>query len=267
MRSDTVHSLHLYNAPCPKCRELGNDKAGDNLAVYSDGHKFCYACRYYCDATLHDKICSHEHVKPIQRSLHLPDDANIDYPVFCVDWIKKYELTKKDMLNNKMLFSEKGINFKEKKAENLLLFPCWEGDTLQAYQARYFGHDKSIPKYLGRGKLDKHYHFIFNGKPGSIKDSNILVITEDLLSSIKVSKLGVCTMPLWGNNFTNRIDMLLKLTTINHKVLLWLDPDMTIKSVKESNVARLKGLQCTSIHSTHDPKEHSYSEIENYLKG
>ena len=33
--------------PCPKCREMGNDRSGDNLAVYSDGHKFCFACKHY----------------------------------------------------------------------------------------------------------------------------------------------------------------------------------------------------------------------------
>lgn len=30
--------------PCPKCREAGRDTAGDNLVVYDDGHKHCFAC-------------------------------------------------------------------------------------------------------------------------------------------------------------------------------------------------------------------------------
>ena len=32
--------------PCPKCREEGRDTKGDNLAVYDDGHKYCFACTY-----------------------------------------------------------------------------------------------------------------------------------------------------------------------------------------------------------------------------
>jgi twinkle protein len=32
---------------CPKCASLGNDRSGDNLAVYNDGHKYCFACGYY----------------------------------------------------------------------------------------------------------------------------------------------------------------------------------------------------------------------------
>ena len=31
---------------CPKCRESGNDRSGDNLVSYDDGHKYCYACNY-----------------------------------------------------------------------------------------------------------------------------------------------------------------------------------------------------------------------------
>lgn len=30
--------------PCPVCRSLGRDTAGDNLIRYSDGHGYCFAC-------------------------------------------------------------------------------------------------------------------------------------------------------------------------------------------------------------------------------
>tara|TARA_Y100000310_G_C20680503_1_gene815652 strand:+ start:1423 stop:3153 length:1731 start_codon:yes stop_codon:yes gene_type:complete len=32
---------------CPKCASQGMDKSADNLAVYDDGHKYCFACGYY----------------------------------------------------------------------------------------------------------------------------------------------------------------------------------------------------------------------------
>jgi twinkle protein len=32
---------------CPKCAESGQDRSGDNLAVFSDGHKFCFSCNYF----------------------------------------------------------------------------------------------------------------------------------------------------------------------------------------------------------------------------
>ena len=30
--------------PCPKCREMGGDKSGDNLVIYEDESSYCFAC-------------------------------------------------------------------------------------------------------------------------------------------------------------------------------------------------------------------------------
>ena len=40
-------STFVEHKPCPACRETGGDRAGDNLAVYSDGHGYCNACGHY----------------------------------------------------------------------------------------------------------------------------------------------------------------------------------------------------------------------------
>ena len=32
---------------CPACASHGRDNSQDNLAVYDDGHKYCFACEYY----------------------------------------------------------------------------------------------------------------------------------------------------------------------------------------------------------------------------
>lgn len=32
---------------CPRCKEQGGDWNNDNLALYSDGHGFCFACNFY----------------------------------------------------------------------------------------------------------------------------------------------------------------------------------------------------------------------------
>lgn len=31
---------------CPRCASKGNDNSGDNLVVYADGGKHCFACGY-----------------------------------------------------------------------------------------------------------------------------------------------------------------------------------------------------------------------------
>ena len=32
---------------CPSCASAGRDTSHDNLAVYDDGHKYCFSCNYY----------------------------------------------------------------------------------------------------------------------------------------------------------------------------------------------------------------------------
>jgi len=39
-------SKAISKEACPKCRESGRDRHGDNLVCYDDGHKYCYACQY-----------------------------------------------------------------------------------------------------------------------------------------------------------------------------------------------------------------------------
>jgi len=40
-------STFVEHKPCPACRETGRDRAGDNLAIYSDGHGYCNKCGHY----------------------------------------------------------------------------------------------------------------------------------------------------------------------------------------------------------------------------
>ena len=40
-------STFVEHKPCPACRDTGGDRAGDNLAIYSDGHGYCNACGHY----------------------------------------------------------------------------------------------------------------------------------------------------------------------------------------------------------------------------
>lgn len=43
-------SVCLNHSACPNCRASGKDRSGDNLANYSDGHGYCFACGYYAKA-------------------------------------------------------------------------------------------------------------------------------------------------------------------------------------------------------------------------
>ena len=51
--------------PCPECQRNGYDTTGDNLARYSDGHGFCFSCKYY----QHNDELKQEEVKQVNTNM------------------------------------------------------------------------------------------------------------------------------------------------------------------------------------------------------
>ena len=268
----------IKNTACPKCREDGKDKHGDNLATYSDGSSYCWSCGFSDMGNSHivrflarrDKSLLDESngIKTLP-SVMLPDDSVTDYPDKALHWINSYELDRIDLLNNGILYSDK---------ESRLLFPFWNDGELLGWQGRYFGNDTTKKKWYSRGKLDCIFHILFNGR---VKNHSIsplklgkvghamndatrrIVLVEDVVSALKVSKVGIDAMPLFGVNIKQRWP---KIRLLGYsEALLWLDPDMHIKIVKESRVGCLNGITTHAVLSTKDPKCHTLEEIRNYI--
>lgn len=263
----------IKNTACPKCREQGKDKHGDNMAVYSDGSSHCWSCGYF---DLGDSVVNrfldkrNSTIPDTYTGLNLPEDSDTNYPEKALSWFYQYELDKQDIYNNGILWSDK---------ESRLIFPYWHNGVLLGWQGRYFGVDPTKKKWYSQGKLEKVAHVLNNGRvfvgknltapsiPEGVghgmNDATRLVITEDVVSAIKVSKCGVHAMPIFGTNIKSRWP---QIRILNYQeVILFLDPDMYIKMVKESRVGVLNGIKTTCVLSTKDPKEHSYKEIQNYI--
>ena len=272
----------IKNAACPKCREDGKDKHGDNLATYSDGSSYCWSCGFSDMGNSHivrflarrDKSLLDEssRVKTLP-SVMLPDDSVTDYPSKALAWIEQYELTRIDLLQNGILWSER---------ESRLLFPFWNDGELLGWQGRLFSssntNDSHSKKWYSRGKLDMIYHIMFNGRVKNHPSSPLklgkvghamndatrrIVLVEDVVSALKVSKVGIDAMPLFGVNIKQRWP---KIRLLGYsEALLWLDPDMHIKIIKESRVGCLNGITTHAILSTKDPKCHTLEEIRTYI--
>lgn len=253
-------SKFVKNAPCLRCRDNGDDKAGDNFALYADGSGYCWKCKHY---TLSDNVLSNYKQKHTDTpkvytmpKILLPKDSVADYPNACVNWMGSYELDKTDMLYNGLLWSEK---------EQRLIFPLWNGETLEGWQGRYFGTDKTKAKWYSRGDVQNIIHILYMGRVGQHHpDASQLVLTEDIISAIKVSKLGIPAMPLFGVNIKARIPQFRVLKYLEY--IIFLDEDMHQHSLKESLTMRLNGFKTKSILSECDPKEYSYTELECLLK-
>lgn len=58
---------------CPVCRLAGRDKHGDNMAVYSDGHGYCFGCGTYFPAAGFEQDELNERIKEIKSLIPLGD--------------------------------------------------------------------------------------------------------------------------------------------------------------------------------------------------
>lgn len=246
----TNESYLLHQERCPSCAEQGRDISGDNLGVYSDGHVYCYRCNYYKSGSAISRFIKKESYEKMERhAVFLPSDCNVEYPQRALDWIGQYELNRNDLLANNALWSE---------SKSRLYFPVYGDEGLLAFQGRYFGTDSAQKKWWGKG--DFKSIFALYGKQG-----RSLVLVEDVISAIKLSRL---TQSMWlsGNSIgKDRWKRIYKLIPQGLQVIIWLDPDMYTHSVKEARLGASMGVKTTSILSTKDPKQHSWDELKGYL--
>ena len=121
---------------CPSCAELGKDTSSDNLAVYSDGHTWCFACGYNKIGDIVRSFLT-QNAPPLEvkHEVFLPADCDVNYPLRSVNWMKQYELDKNDMMKHNILWSE---------GKQRLVFPIFSEDKLLAYWGIYFGDNEEI---------------------------------------------------------------------------------------------------------------------------
>ena len=234
----------LGHKPCPNCRRNGNDRNGDNLAVYSDGHKYCFRCGY---TVLSSGLKRLQEASTIPRnSIILPSDVDEHLPIQARNFLKNYSLTQHDITNNTLLWSE---SYKR------LIFPYLSPDGLLGWQGRYLGTEQNKAKWFSRGKLQDFQHVVGN------KRSRTCVLTEDIISAIKVShNTNICASPLFGSHIS--LAKLLRYKKNFDNIIIWLDDDMKTKVVKYSQLANSIGLRVATVCTQLDPKEYNDATIK-----
>lgn len=242
-------SYVIRKEQCPKCRELGNDRSMDNLAVYSDGHEYCFRCGYMAGRRTLGTASPR-----VAATIALPADVTTQLPVEARTWLGQYSLGRLDLQQNHVMWSDKWSR---------IIFPYFNESGLLAWQGRYIPcgmnkvevNGKAPAKWFSQGKIHEIIHPI-----KVVKREAILV--EDIVSAIKVSKF--CgAIPIFGSSISQQ--HMLRLKILVDRVWYWLDPDMRTKSVKLANLSRLLGLEANVIFSDKDPKEHTNEEIKNYI--
>jgi twinkle protein len=58
-----------FRERCPVCAKRGADVSGDNLVVYSDGHKYCFSCEYFVPGG--EEVKKRAPVKRVRRTANM----------------------------------------------------------------------------------------------------------------------------------------------------------------------------------------------------
>lgn len=238
---------------CPRCKANGKDNSQDNLAIYGDGHQWCYACGYHVPAPLENRIkttITHTDAsnKP-PKTIELPFDASVNIPRDIEVRLETWGLTKALIAKHKFMWS----NQKQR-----LIMPVYDiyGQLLM-YQERSW--DIGLRKYLTTGPCSDIMHVLY--PTGYEGDKSVVILTEDLVSAIKVS-LYKPAMPLWGSDIP--LKTIKRLASQFYVVGVWLDPDMKLKAIKD--VLRISQyVPAFFIHSHLDPKFYNKEQIKEHI--
>lgn len=226
---------------CPKCAALGNDTRGDNLVVYPDGGKHCFACKYHVFPKSYNKIKVEDNGP---KSL-LPFDFAREVPSSALPWLLQYGLPYSYW------------------APMLGYSPSSERLVFQVGQPTAF----SIGRYVGTNHPDSRKWYVWGDchkHAELIGDGSIVVLVEDLISAHKVAAAGYLAISLFGTHVHNPV--IYYLLTTDKPVVLWLDNDQAFNVKKQAlRLSSLIPQPVNIINTEKDPKCLPLSTIQELL--
>ena len=249
----------IRHEPCPKCGPV-QDGSGDNLGVYDDGHKWCFACGYFVPSSGIISIqdvrarLSQRADKNFAAPPALPSDHTYLIPVHAYTWLKQYDLTEQEINKHRIGWSSQ---------YERIIFPVYgENGDLLMWQGRYCPFPESPSekrsKYFTQGRAENVLALL--GDPPS-KDGMVCLV-EDFISAIKVSR--VCSAHcLWGSEVS--LARMKRLSLLFPHIILWLDQDKASHATKCAIKARPYFEKVSSIYTERDPKTYSTEELKQWI--
>ena len=230
----------VKHEPCPSCGSR------DNLGRYSDGSAFCFGCHYTERATTSPFVGERDGKTQEYGTgdvFQQYREASNHIHGRGLAWLSSYGITATEALR---------AGFRWSDSWEQLLMPLYDGDNhLVCVQAKNFNPKRaSKAKYYNIG--DKSDSMTVYG------DSATLILTEDILSAIKVSH-GYMGMPLLGTHISR--SKLAKVCQGIERLVVWLDEDKWREARDIADAAKLIGINAKTLLTPKDPKEYNGTEI------
>lgn len=239
--------------PCPKCGSR------DNLARYEDGGGYCFGCKHW------EPRNAETYLSRIQQSSESRTETSLLASIWerssrslapiAQHWLSQFQCDGADALRA-------GLRWHEQRQQ--LLFPLYDEEKqLRCIQARNFASEgQARTKYHNYGNKEEAFP-LYQAKETSEGNTLSVVITEDILSALKVSK-QVSAMPALGTSLSmNKALALQKRGFI--KAFVWLDKDKWREGIEICDKFKWLGVTAKAIYTEKDPKEYNNEEIRNYL--
>jgi len=162
-----AESVVVGREACPKCRANGNDNSGDNLARYSNGGAYCFACEYYerGDGSVSEQPAKKAEFKVYRGQIKSLDHRRID-------------------TKPARVYGYQTANIKEKDIEI----------------ANYFKDGQLVAQHM-RGP-DKTFHWVGSPRGCELFGQHLwgsggkkLVITEGEIDCLSVAQMQDCKWP------------------------------------------------------------------------
>jgi hypothetical protein len=237
--------------PCPKCRERGADRSGDNLVLFPDGGGHCFACGHHVFPSIFErfqKVKEEDGAKSEKGPL--PRDFTREVPAVAWKWLLKFGLP----------YSYWKPYTGYSPADERLVLTV--GNPTKFSQGRYLGTEEGRRKWFFYGDPRSAPVEVL-GDPFA-DPTKRLVLVEDLISAHKVGQVApaIC---LFGTNISDEVIRVLK--ALRSPVVVWLDGDQYSTIHKKVNRLQTFLAYPVSFVSTEkDPKEHSLDEIPSILR-
>lgn len=189
--------------------------------------------------------------RELKWTVQLPLDFTTEIPASGLAWLYKYGI-KPDEIRRF------GIGYS--KREGRVILPVYDGDRLVFWQGRYTGdYEKDgVDKYRSQkaAKRDDIYFRL-------IRDTEDVVLVEDVLSAIKVGRVTSSVGLLYAHTPEKLIRELAKRY---RTVCIWLDPGKAVQTAFKFTRCRQLGLPVRRVYSPKDPKYYGEEEIRAYLE-
>jgi hypothetical protein len=238
-------STFSHNEACPRCGSR------DNVAVYDDGHKWCFGCSYYVPAV--------DTLKSLQRRFGRQGEEQLDgngidtslfnnkIPERALKWLSKYGVTERERYFHNILWCD---------LRQTLVFPVIRDGKVTLTNERYFGNDPKHPKYLTFGNKSREI-LVLQGPA-----KRTLVLVEDFISALKASRV-ITSIPLFG---TTCPESVLEWAP-NHvsSIGVWLDLDKASEALREASRLSQR-VPTVAVLSQMDPKEYTVNQMTDILK-